>query len=635
MSEVDRTRESLSDLSQMMATVEEQSMSLAKRFGDMSEESKKWTFVSRILSGTGLWRLQNRVRALGQGMKFYKDTQLDKVKADIKEAESMAQLQNAMESQKNQQEVLLKLKEKGAERAAEHLVEGTREYEQAMKIIDQYKLLRKTVEDTSHAQDAHKIALQKTAAAYDAVGNAIEEIQEKRTKKYQKALDKQDKKEEIRNARLILRENKKHKALLSTVEDHNKNYIKLQEKRTSLENRIKATKDMSWVKTPELEDELTELKKIMPAAALKKARAAKKMKAAGFPSGDTKAAKKTLKELTGLKATFTNVFKTIAKPLIFLKDKVGSATENYRKNISEADTWRGKLSEGFSPITKVMKFAAKNLMWFTLLLVGAFLVFSIIRKIFSNAEAMKTIMDTVKGVIEGLMTVLSGVFDIFSAFFGGGTFGERLQLLLKGIMKLWGGIGKILMTVLGAGIKLLGGLLFGIFSMLWEVLDTTLSLLLGRVWKGIKSVVSSIFSWVVNFWSGVWGGIQNWFTGTDLYTGIMNVVGWVKEIWKSFSDFLEDIDIFASGGTSRGGMAVVGERGPELVSLSAGSTVYSNVESKKMLGRGGGTTNNISVNVSGRVGSTDSELRDIAKKIGKMVSAEINRTTSSSTNVRF
>ena len=72
-----------------------------------------------------------------------------------------------------------------------------------------------------------------------------------------------------------------------------------------------------------------------------------------------------------------------------------------------------------------------------------------------------------------------------------------------------------------------------------------------------------------------------------------------------------------------------------LVSLSAGSTVYSNTESKKMLGGGGGSVNNISVNVSGRVGSTDSELRDIAKKIGKMVSAEINRTTSSSTNVRF
>ena len=49
----------------------------------------------------------------------------------------------------------------------------------------------------------------------------------------------------------------------------------------------------------------------------------------------------------------------------------------------------------------------------------------------------------------------------------------------------------------------------------------------------------------------------------------------------------------------------------------------------------GGNTINLNVNVSGRVGASDSELRDIAKKVGRMVSAEINRSTSSSTNVRY
>lgn len=43
-----------------------------------------------------------------------------------------------------------------------------------------------------------------------------------------------------------------------------------------------------------------------------------------------------------------------------------------------------------------------------------------------------------------------------------------------------------------------------------------------------------------------------------------------------------DIPGLATGGTvSRSGMAIVGERGPELVSLPAGSTVYSNAESRK------------------------------------------------------
>ena len=87
--------------------------------------------------------------------------------------------------------------------------------------------------------------------------------------------------------------------------------------------------------------------------------------------------------------------------------------------------------------------------------------------------------------------------------------------------------------------------------------------------------------------------------------------------------------MMAKGGIAKGGLTLVGERGPELVNLPKGAMVHSNAESRRMGG------NTINVNVSGRVGASDSELRDIAKKIGRMVNTEINRTTSSSTNVRY
>jgi hypothetical protein len=76
------------------------------------------------------------------------------------------------------------------------------------------------------------------------------------------------------------------------------------------------------------------------------------------------------------------------------------------------------------------------------------------------------------------------------------------------------------------------------------------------------------------------------------------------------------------------GLTLVGERGPELVSLPTGSRVYSNSDSKRMLA---GNTNNITVNVQGRIGASDTELRDIAQKIGRMVNMEVNRTTASRT----
>jgi phage-related tail protein len=78
--------------------------------------------------------------------------------------------------------------------------------------------------------------------------------------------------------------------------------------------------------------------------------------------------------------------------------------------------------------------------------------------------------------------------------------------------------------------------------------------------------------------------------------------------------------MLARGGfVSKSGSYLVGERGPELVNLPGGSNVTPN----HAMG------NTIHVHINGRVGASDSEIRDIAKKVGAMVSREINRTTSS------
>ena len=85
---------------------------------------------------------------------------------------------------------------------------------------------------------------------------------------------------------------------------------------------------------------------------------------------------------------------------------------------------------------------------------------------------------------------------------------------------------------------------------------------------------------------------------------------------------------FASGGTMvNSGMALVGEGGPELVSLPQGARVFSNFASRGM----GGTV--INVNVAGRIGASDMEIRDIANKVAKEINTHMNRTSSST--VRF
>ena len=76
---------------------------------------------------------------------------------------------------------------------------------------------------------------------------------------------------------------------------------------------------------------------------------------------------------------------------------------------------------------------------------------------------------------------------------------------------------------------------------------------------------------------------------------------------------------FADGGVSMGGLALVGERGPELVRLPSGARVHSNAESRRM---GGGTIN---VHVNGRVGASDAEIRDIASKVAREINTQMNR----------
>ena len=82
----------------------------------------------------------------------------------------------------------------------------------------------------------------------------------------------------------------------------------------------------------------------------------------------------------------------------------------------------------------------------------------------------------------------------------------------------------------------------------------------------------------------------------------------------------------ATGGLVNENLTVVGENGPELVSLPTGSKVHTNTQSKRMMGNN--NTFNITINARD---TSDAELRRIASKIGSMVNNSINRTTSSRT----
>ena len=107
------------------------------------------------------------------------------------------------------------------------------------------------------------------------------------------------------------------------------------------------------------------------------------------------------------------------------------------------------------------------------------------------------------------------------------------------------------------------------------------------------------------------------------------LVGVIVYAWDWIYDSLTDLfDFFADGGTvTKDNMQIVGEKGPELVKLPVGSKVYPNE-----VFRMGTTTKqvnqaNLTVNISvnGRVGASDSEIRDIASKLGRHIEQEVTK----------
>jgi hypothetical protein len=101
-------------------------------------------------------------------------------------------------------------------------------------------------------------------------------------------------------------------------------------------------------------------------------------------------------------------------------------------------------------------------------------------------------------------------------------------------------------------------------------------------------------------------------------------------LYKALKWAVDKINPFANGGVvGSSPMQIVGERGPELVSLPKGSRVYTNQQTKSMVSNRGMQVNNyITINARD---TSDAELRRIADKIGNMVNNKMNRTSSTRT----
>lgn len=273
-----------------------------------------------------------------------------------------------------------------------------------------------------------------------------------------------------------------------------------------------------------------------------------------------------------------------------------------------------------------------------------------------DSDTLNTIL-TVAGVIAAISPVAGLIAGITTAI--GGVTSAIQFLLANPIVLLIAGIVALVTLIATKGdeikaiLQKVDDFLQNIFAKDWseqfgvfgEVLNTFFSVLKG-VWDSIKSIFDGIIDFIrgvfTGDWSRAWEGVKKIFSGVfnalltiakaplNAIIGVINglisgvnliirglnkisikIPDWVPALGgKSFGFNLKElgkIAYLAQGGILSSGTAVVGEAGPELLTMSAGRAIVQPLTNNTTTKNFGGVT----LNIYGAAGQNIQELAEI------------------------
>ena len=188
---------------------------------------------------------------------------------------------------------------------------------------------------------------------------------------------------------------------------------------------------------------------------------------------------------------------------------------------------------------------------------------------------------------------------------------EQFNSFLPDIMAIWDNLKQIFISLLPVFTAVLGGILGGLGSFIKSVTNIIGSVI--KIFKGITDFLVGVFT---GDWGRAWNGILGIFTGIiDTIKGIFQgVIDFFSSVLSGFLGGIDEgkkaaesakqsmstpshknivpqdgprivkIPQFAKGVSNfGGGLAIVGENGPELVNLPRGSSVKTNAQTKDIL----------------------------------------------------
>ena len=555
--EVEKLAGNLSDLNRITVQSQIEFKGFTKRLIEisdpMSKASKKWTIFGRLVSGSPLWRLQNKVRAFVDILGQIEQSSQANAEAARKQNEAVIQQVQAFKTLEPQLEKLNALREQQSTQAGIINLKHAEENEQ----------VREAIKGTL----AYNVAILEGVEANEAMIKGLDELVVKGKQQEQV----------FRQAQKVAQFEKgmKTKAGRAGISADIKAEQEALRETDFFLSKKRGTKTIATKEgTAEVEKTLFEDMRDNMLASFKQGDKLKKFQ--------EKMAKKTLryrKGMVGLQKTMKPVLNYAFKVLIMLMlGIVGFLV--LAKFIHDS---LGILKE-MGVIDDIMQIGS-------LILENAMLIFSMIGALLSGDiytfidYALQFVdnllligLGIIKVVLKGLLALAIGVFytglDIIHRFFTDDTFRSAVFKIAK----------KALFIFLAA----------------YVVKQIAIQML----------TVAAIYAMPLLIAVAV---------GAFIMAAIKKLTG--------------SIPFFASGGVSSGGMAVVGEGGPELVSLPAGARVHSNAESKKMASSSNAVNNTVNVTINAK-DTSDSELRRIADQVGNMITNKMNRSVSSSGFVR-
>ena len=583
--EVQKLAGNLTDLNKVTLDAGTEFQGMVKKLIKMSDATsragKKWTIFSRIVSGSPIWKIQNKVRAF----------------IDV-----LAQVEQSAQANA-----------KAAKEQEQRVIDSVQAYQTLEKPLANAILLQQQLATGTQLHNALRRKgnkeLKEAIKGTYAYNLAIMEG-DKANVAYEKGLDELLKKGKQQQAQFKIAQkqaqfNKSMRTAGGRAEIESK-----------LDERAEAMKDSSPLLTLLSKDGRKEIKDGLIAS----------YKAVEFKKAFSGALEKTKQGIDKMAATSGNVLSALKdgdiKGLyLTIQDSITKNEKLSKLRIKYRNFMMGVASSA----RPVLNYAFKVMIMLMLGIV-AFMVLA------------KFIYDSL-GILED-MGVIDDIMEIGS-------------LVLDNVMLIFSMIGALLSgdiyTFLDYALEFVDNLLMIAWDILIVILKGLLALAIATFYTGLdlihkfftdqqfRSAVFKIAKKALFIFLAAYVikqiAIQMLTVAAIYAMPLLIAVAVGAFIMAAVKWMADKINPFASGGVTKEGLSLVGEKGPELVTLPKGSRVHSNAESKKMASSSNVVNNNVSVTINAK-DTSDAELRRIAEKIGNLISSKMNRSTSSSGFVR-